>query len=83
VDGHSLKLHFCIFEDHKGNIIVWIVKKIGLNAQSLTQIKNVFAFSKHSNVKCGQLLLFFQISLFSTKCAPLFFLIGEDFNIDD
>jgi hypothetical protein len=30
VDGHSLKLHFkffCIFEDHKGNITVLIVKK--------------------------------------------------------
>jgi hypothetical protein len=26
---------------------------------------------------------FFQMSFFSTKCAPFFFLIGENFNIDD
>ncbi len=44
--------------------------------QSLTQIKNVFPCSKHSNLKNGQYLFF-------TKCATFFLKIGKDFNIDD
>jgi hypothetical protein len=28
-------------------------------------------------------IYFFQTSFFSTKCEPFFFLIGEDFNIND
>ncbi len=53
-----------------------------LHAQYLTQIKNVFACSKHSNLKNGQ-SSFFPNVLFFTNCAPFFLKIGEDFNIDD
>jgi hypothetical protein len=53
-----------------------------LHAQSLTQIKNVFACSKHSILKNGQ-SLFFSNVFFSTKCAPFLSKIGEDFNIYD
>jgi hypothetical protein len=49
----------------------------------LTQIKNVFACSKHSNLKNGGQFLFFTNVLFSTKCAPFLLNIGEDFNLDD
>jgi hypothetical protein len=28
MNGHFLKLHFCILKDHKKNIIVWIAIKI-------------------------------------------------------
>jgi hypothetical protein len=51
--------------------------------QSLTQIKNIFACSKHSNFKNGQSLLFFKRHLFFTKCATFKKIIGEDFNIGD
>jgi hypothetical protein len=53
-----------------------------LHVQSLTQIKNVFACSKHSNFESGQ-SLFFPNLFFSTKCAPFLVKIEEDFNIDD
>ncbi len=61
MSGHSLKLYFCTFERsqvkhnsldcHKcfGNIF-----PLSLHAQSLTQIKNVFACLKHSNLESGQ-----------------------------
>jgi hypothetical protein len=42
-----------------------------LHAQSLIQIKNVFACSKHSNLKSGH-FFFFSNVIFSTKCAPFF-----------
>jgi hypothetical protein len=53
-----------------------------LHAQSLTQIKNVFTCSKHSNFNSGQ-SLFFSIVFLKTKCATIPFEIGEDFSIDD
>jgi len=54
-----------------------------LHAQSLTQIKNVFACWKYSKLKSGQLLLFSNILFLFTKCAPFLLKIGKDFNIDD
>jgi len=52
------------------------------HSQSLTQIKNVFPCSKHSNFKDGQSLFFSNVFSY-TKCAPFLLKIGEDFNIDD
>ncbi len=62
MSGHSLKLHFYMFERSQGkhNSLDYH-KYIGnisnqlqiLHAQSLTQIKNVFACSKHSNLENG------------------------------
>jgi hypothetical protein len=54
-----------------------------VHAQSLTQIKNVFACSKHSNLKNGQSLFFSNVLFFFTKNAPFLLKIEEDFNIDD
>jgi hypothetical protein len=53
-----------------------------LHAQSLVQIKNVFAFSKHSNLENKQ-SLFFSNFFFSTKGTPFFLKIEDNFNIDD
>jgi hypothetical protein len=53
-----------------------------LHAQSLTQIKNVFACSNHSNLK-NEKKIFFSNVFFSIKCAPFLLKIEEDFNIDD
>jgi hypothetical protein len=49
VNGHSLKLHFCMFERSQGKHNIWIVisfleyfpsiAKFKVHAQSLTQIK--------------------------------------------
>ncbi len=49
----------------------------------LTQIKNIFACSKHSNLKNGQSLFFSTSSFIFTKCAPFLLKIGKDFNVDD
>jgi hypothetical protein len=46
----------------------------------LTQIKNVFACSKHSNLKNGQSLFFSNIFFF-TKCAPFLLKIGKDLTL--
>jgi hypothetical protein len=54
-----------------------------LYAQRLTQIKNDFACSKHSNLKSGGQFLFFIDIIFSTKCASFLLKIEEDSNIDD
>jgi hypothetical protein len=62
VSGHSLKLHFCMFEISQGkrnsldcHNVFWNIfhQMQSLHAQSLIQIKNVFACSKHSNLKNG------------------------------
>ncbi len=50
--------------------------------KSLTQIKNVFTCSKHSNLENGQ-SSFFSNVFFFTKCPPFLLKIGKDFNIDD
>ncbi len=92
MSGHSLKLHFCMFERSQGkhnsldyDKCFWNIfhQLQSLHIQSLTQIKNVFACSKHSNLESGQVLFFFQTSFFSTKCAPFFLKIKKDLNIDD
>jgi len=46
-----------------------------LHGQNLTQIKNAFACSKHSNLENG--FFFFFNVIFSTKCAPFILKIGE------
>jgi hypothetical protein len=61
MNGHSLKLHFCMFEisqeehnslDFQKNLEYFrLIAK--LHFQSLTQIKNVFTCSKHSNLESG------------------------------
>jgi uncharacterized metal-binding protein len=60
MNRHSIKLHFCMFERSQRKIIVWIViKNFGIffinckvyMFKSLTQIKNVLAYSKHSNLE--------------------------------
>jgi hypothetical protein len=90
VSEHFFKLHFCMFNRSqvKHNSLDYlfflemfsIIYKIYIS--SLTQIKNVFACSKHSNLESGQSLFFFKL-LFSTKCAPFLVKIEKDFNIDD
>jgi len=40
-----------------------------LHAQILTQIKNVFACSKHSNLKSGQSLFFSNVFFFYKMCT--------------
>jgi hypothetical protein len=72
VSGHSLKLHFCVFESHKESIIVWIViiflGIFFINYKSYMlkvwpkKFKN-FACSKHLNFESGK-FFFFQMSLF-------------------
>jgi hypothetical protein len=89
VNGHSLKLQFYMFERsqvkhnsldcHKIFGIFFINCKVYMKHQSLTQIKNVFACSKHLNFESGQSLFFSNI-FFSIKCAP--FLLKLLFNID-
>jgi hypothetical protein len=73
VSGYSLKLLFCMFKRSQGrhnsveghnlfwNIFRWLER---LCAQNLTQIKYVFACSKHSNIESGSSLCFFQTSIF-------------------
>jgi hypothetical protein len=63
---HSLKLHFCMFEKSQGkhnSLKCYNIFKI-LYAQSLTQIKNVFACSKHSKIESEQFLFFFKHHFF-------------------
>jgi hypothetical protein len=48
----------------------------------MTQIKNVFACSKQSNLK-NEEFLFFQISILLIKFAPFLSKIEKDFNIDN
>ncbi len=61
VSGHSLKLHFCMFEKSQAKhnsldfhvFLEYFPLIANLHAQSLTQIKNVFTCSKHSNLESG------------------------------
>ncbi len=67
MNGHSIKLQFCMFEKSQGkhnslnwqkflkNIFHWLQSTY---VQSLTQIKNVFTCSKHSNLKNAQSFFF-------------------------
>jgi hypothetical protein len=91
VSGHSLKLHFCLFERSQGNHnnldyhnVFWNIfyELQSLHVQRLIQIKYVFTCSKHLNLESGQSLFFSDI-FFSTNCAPILLKIVEDFNIDD
>jgi len=76
VNGHSLKLYFCMFERSqvKHNsldyqfFLEYFPLIASLHFQSLTQIKKI-ACSKYSNLESGW-SLFFHTSFFSTKCAP-------------
>jgi hypothetical protein len=70
MSGHSLKLHFCMFEKSQGkynslncHIYFWNIfhQLESLHAQSLRQIKNVFASSNHSNLENGQSLFFSNV----------------------
>jgi hypothetical protein len=90
MSGHSLKLHFCMFEKLQGKhntldchffleyfpiIAKFTCSKLDTNEKKL-------ACSKHSNFKNEQ-SFFFQTSFLSTKCAPFLLKIEKDFNIDD
>jgi hypothetical protein len=50
---------FCFGHEPKARVATQ-----SLHVQSLTQIKNVFTCSKHSNLKNGQSLFYFQLSFF-------------------
>jgi hypothetical protein len=74
VNEHSLKLHFCIFENHKGNIIVWIVKT---NLDYFILIAK-FKYSKlDTNQKCFYMFKTFKCQvrtiLFFFKCFFIFY----------
>jgi hypothetical protein len=63
VNGHFLKLHFCIFEK--------------------TTRETCFCMFKTLKPLEWTVLIFFKCLFFSTRCAPFFLKIGEDFNIND
>jgi hypothetical protein len=77
MSGHFFKLHFCMFDRSQMKYnsldcpifweIVSIIYKVYIS--SLTQIKNVFACSRHSNLESGQSLFFFQTSFFYQMCT--------------
>ncbi len=69
---NSLDYHKSFWNDFHQlqSLHAWHKSKIFLHVQN-TQTSRVDSF------------YFFQMSFFSTKCAPFFFLIGENFNIDD
>jgi hypothetical protein len=89
MNGHFLNFHFLMFErSQRNHNSLDCYKKFGIffiNCKvymlKVTQIKNVFTCSKHSNLESGQ-SLFFQMFFFPT-CAPFFLKNGEVFNIDD
>jgi hypothetical protein len=92
MSGHSLKLHFCMFERLEGkhnsldcHKCFWNIfhQLQSLHVQSLTQIKECFCMFKALKPREKTILVFFQTSFFSTKCAPFLLKIGKDFNIDD
>jgi hypothetical protein len=90
VSEHSLKLHFCMLENHKWSIIVWIVIIflgiffINCKVYILKVWHNSKMFSHVQSTQTSRVdnACFFQMSFF-TKCAPFLLKIGEDFNIDD
>jgi hypothetical protein len=97
MSGHSLKLHFCMFErsqglkDYKRNIIVWtIINFFGIFSISYKfymfkawHISKMFLYVQSTQTLKMNKFYFFQMSFFSTKCAPFLLKIGEDFNIDN
>ncbi len=92
MNGH-LKLYLYMFERsqrkhnnldcHKSfwNIFPLVTKFICSKID--TNQTNFFACSNHSNFESAKSLIFFQKFSFSTKCAPFFFKIRKDYNIDD
>ncbi len=88
MNGHSLKLHFCMFERSKvkhnnlDSFFFW--KYFSLIAKftcfKLNRNQNVYMF-KAFKLEEWTIFVFFQ-TFFFTKCAPFLLKIEEDFNID-
>jgi hypothetical protein len=77
VSGHALKLYFCMFEKSQRkhnsldchNIFWHILHYLQtLDFQNLTQIKNVFTYSKHSNLENEQSLFFSNVFFLYQMC---------------
>jgi hypothetical protein len=91
VNGKSLKLYFCIFESSQGkhnslnfykSFGMFFISFVKYTCSKLDIIKNVFAYSKHSNFKNEQSFFFSNILLFYQMCT-IHFENKEDFNLDD
>jgi hypothetical protein len=90
VNGHSFKLQFYMFERSQG-------KHNNSNCHDFKEYFPLIANFTCSKLDTNQkrfcmlktlkprewTIFFFSNVLLSTKCAPLFFLIGENFNIDE
>jgi hypothetical protein len=90
-NGHSLKLHICILETsqvkHNNSNCHFFWEYFSLIAKftcsQLDTNKKMFLHVQSTQTSRMDNLYFFQMSFFSTKCAPFLLKIGEDFNIDD
>jgi hypothetical protein len=91
VNGHSLKLHFCMFErSFEWTIIVWIIINFleyfsaiaKFTCSKLNTNQKKIACLEHSNLKNGQ-SLFFSNMINITKYTPFVLKIEKDFIIND
>jgi hypothetical protein len=91
VYGHFLKLHFCMFKKSQGkhnsldcHKSFWNIFHLIENfiCSNLTQIKCFLHIQSIQTFNVDR-PYFFEMSFFSTKCAPFLLKIGEDFNIND
>jgi hypothetical protein len=92
VNGHSLKMFFCMFEISQRKYNNLDCHKKFLEYFSL--IENFTCSKFQTNQKCfcifkiqtsrmEKIKIKNQTSFFFTKCAPFLQKIGDDFNIDD
>jgi len=91
VNGHSLKLHFYMFERSQRKHNSLNCYKVFLNifhylqilhAQNLTQIFFKLHVQSTQTLRVES-LNFFQTFFLKFKCAPFLLNIGNDFKIDD
>jgi hypothetical protein len=90
VNGHFLKLHFCMFERSQmkhdsldcHDFLEYLLSFAKLTCSKFNTIQ-IFLHVQSTQTLRVKSLCFCQISFFTTKCAPLLLKIGEDFNIND
>jgi len=88
VSGHSLKLHFYMFERSQAknnnldchNFLEYILLIANFTCSKLDTNQKCFCMFKAFKPRKWIVPIFFKRPFFSTKCAPFFLKVGKDFN---
>jgi hypothetical protein len=88
VSGHSLKLHFCMFERSKvkqsslncwEKFVIFFPLIAKFTSSKFDKNKKCFFMFKTLKPQEWTIIVFFKCPFFFNKCAPFHLKIGEDF----